>query len=406
MTRLLALLLFLPNALLAQPGDLSHPLRVTIAMNGPMMPDGALNYVVTSLGDPAKPLPLTQSDERQLIMFQIPTTNGIDGTWEIEQRYAGQRMSLRITGNVEFGNTDLRIPFMQGRFRLDVAFFHKCISDQLRNAPSKDHHEPDTLACSGGRIIHTNDRLNSIIELVDLAAFAERMEHPLPDEPREASYPGGSENFNRFIDTHFNKTLIERVGVRTTLSANVVIEKNGTIHQVHLNGSPHPILDKEFKRVLQLSSWWEPAVIEDLRYANEQPVHRSIERSVVIDYEVDPARIWEEIPDEMLTLGPAPLTSTDSIEIHLRWIGGSCGQYVATTELIPQREGEDFREVILCFGAVLPAVCEDLAHQHFMHKMAPLPPGKYRLRRLPHPQIPDGAWAADPYSVKFFDVGR
>ena len=51
------------------------------------------------------------------------------------------------------------------------------------------------------------------------------------------------------------------------------------------------------------------------------------------------------------------------------------------------------------------ALCEDIKIQSFTHRMAPLPPGKYRLRRLAHLDLPEGAaWGPDPYRVKEFEV--
>jgi len=104
--------------------------------------------------------------------------------------------------------------------------------------------------------------------------------------------------------------------------------------------------------------------------------HRLIEQIKEITFTMDPDPIWTSFPEEWLDLLPAEPRSNDSIEMPISWIDGSCGRYTATTELLAQEPGKDFREVILRFGTLQHAVYEDRKQQMFTHKMAPLPLGR------------------------------
>jgi hypothetical protein len=173
---------------------------------------------------------------------------------------------------------------------------------------------------------------------------------------------------------------------------------------VDLNGTAYPELDREFKRVLQLSSWWEPAAVENVRNTIDPRSFRSIEQSKVIEFVVDPGSIWTEIPEEQLSISPTHPTSRDSIGITFRWIGGSCGRYEAYAKVQPAPKDGGPRDVFLYFGQLPGEMCCDIEQQSFGFTMKPLPPGRYRFRQMPHPKLERGVWAADPYRVRVVEV--
>jgi hypothetical protein len=211
-------------------------------------------------------------------------------------------------------------------------------------------------------------------------------------------------NFERFIRAHFSKPLIERTNARVKLSALVSIETDGSIHRVDLNGSAYPELDREFKRVLQLSSWWEPAAVQNMFGTLEPPTYRFIEQSKVIEYTVDPDSIWTEIFEDQLMVKPAHPTSKDEITVTFHWIGGSCGRYEAYARVQPAPKDGGPRDVFLYFGQLPGEMCCDIEQQSFGFTMKPLPPGRYRFRQMPHPKLERGVWVANPCRVRVVEV--
>ncbi|MBL7952178.1 MAG: hypothetical protein JNM62_10710 [Flavobacteriales bacterium] len=401
----------------AQPGSVERPLHMVVTLDHGLYGNGTHQYMVitpgndTLMGDDLHP---AQGDS--VLSFMVNSSHD-DRPWSVKYLPGGAMMDLHLSHDpMPLGYT-LRLPFTQGAFELDSRRVMKCLADQAEDLQVRDAQRPgwnlehpfgavDTLACHGGRLVYSRGGvMHTEVHIPDLMPFLKRVPRMPPTAERLASYPGGMSNFERFITSHFSRALLERVGVRVKLSALVTVESDGSIHQVHANGEAYPELYREFKRVLQLSSWWEPAVVEDLLDKGEPPSFRRTEQSLVIEHVVDPDDIWSDISEEWLALEPVVPSSTDSVDIHLRWIGGSCGKYAATTEVLPQRPDQDFREVILRFGAELPPLCEDNAEQHFIHRMQRLSPGRYRLRRLPHSTLPEGGgWHPDPYRVKYFEV--
>lgn len=412
-----ALLVFLSFGAKAQPGPIDAPLHVVVVLDHALYRDGAAQYMVISSGaDTLKAESLRPAHGDSVLSFMIHRSQA-NAAWSVKYLPGGAMMDLLLNYEPSPLGLTLRIPFDQGAFELDSRRLMKCVADQAEDLRPRDARRPgrnlehpfgtvDTLACHGGQILYSRGGGSyAEIAIQDLTPFVHRHPRTPPTSEREASYPGGAPNFERFITTHFSKPLIERIGARVNLSALVTIETDGSIHQVHLNGSAYPELDREFKRVLQLSSWWEPASQVNAQINNDAPAFWFTEQSKVIEYTVDPDSIWSEIPEEWLTLEPASPSSSDSMEIHLHWSGASCGRYAAKTEVLPPQPGQDFRDVILRFGAEVQPMCCDIAYQYFTHKMAPLEPGRYRLRRLPHGELPDGAsWASDPYFVRYFEV--
>jgi hypothetical protein len=340
-----------------------------------------------------------------------------DRPWSVKYLPGGAMMDLHIDHDPSLFGFSLRVPFTQGNFELDSRRLMKCLSDQAEDLQRRDTQRPgwnvehpfgavDTLACHGGRLVYSRGgRMHSEVRILDLMSFVKRVPRMPPTAPREASYPGGPANFDRFIRAHFSKPLIERINARVTLSALVTIESDGSIHRVDLNGSAYPELDREFKRVLQLSSFWEPAAKVNAQVNNEVPAFCiATEQSKVIEFTVDPDSIWTELSDLSLTMAPADPTSRDELTVTFHWIGGSCGRYEAYAKVQPMPTNGGPREVFLYFGQLSEELCTDIKPQAFGFTMKSLPPGKYRFRQMPHPKLRNGPWSPDPYRVRYVQV--
>lgn len=401
-------LLFLVVPACGQPGDLTKPYMVNVVLDHPLYGDDTtLRFEVR---DPRGQLLdkhfIHDTTRDSALLFSLPPSAS-PGLWQIADRWSGRVMQLNLRPYESLLHTTITLPFTQGAYNVDITRLWKCLTDQASELPGNDKPWPvrtDTLACGGGRVVWARAHGSSEIRFFDLLPFTYRVQQPPLVSPREVTYPGGMANFQRFIRTHFSRPLIERTGVRAKLSALVNIETDGSIHKVHLNGSAYPELDREFKRVLQLSSWWEPAVVENIHNTIDPRSFRYIEQSKIIEYTVDPDSIWIEIPEEALSISPREPTSRDSLYITLLWMDGSCGQYAGDAELLTSVPGEDVRTIILRFGATRPNMCEDLKALSWTHVMPPLPPGRYRLKREDMPGIAPAAWAADPYAVREFEV--
>ncbi|MBL8002962.1 MAG: hypothetical protein JNL05_13495, partial [Flavobacteriales bacterium] len=304
----------------------------------------------------------------------------------------------------------------QGAFELDGRRIMKCLADQAEDLQVRDAQRPgwnlehpfgavDTLACQGGRLVFARGGgMHAEVRIPDLMPFVKGVPRMPPTAAREASYPGGMANFERFIDARFSKPLIERTNARVTLSAVVTIETDGSIHRVDLNGSAYPELDREFKRVLQLSTLWEPAAVENVRNTIDPRTYRYVEQSKVIEYTVDPDSIWTELSDMSLTITPVAPTSNDELSVTFHWIGGSCGRYEAFAKVQPAPKDGGPRDVFLYFGQLPGEMCCDIKPQSFGFTVKSLPPGRYRFRQMPHPKLEHGIWTPDPYRVRYVEV--
>lgn len=400
----------------AQPGPI-EPLHVVVTLDHELFRNGVAQYMVISPGsDTLRADKLRPAQGDSVLSFMVIDSSS-DRPWSVKYLPGGAMMDLHIDHDPSLFGFSLRMPFTQGAFELDSRRLMKCLTDQAEDLQRRDARRPgwnvehpfgavDTLACHGGRLVYSRGgRMHAEVRILDLMSFVKRVPRMPPTAPREASYPGGPANFDRFIRSHFSKPLIERTNARVTLSALVTIEFDGSIHRVDLNGSAYPELDREFKRVLQLNSWWEPAAQVNAQVNNEVPAFCiATEQSKVIEFTVDPDSIWTELSDLSLTIAPADPTSTDDLTVTFHWIGGSCGRYEAYAEVQPKSKEDGPRDVFLYFGTILPAQCEDHSEQSFGFTMKSLPPGKYRFRQMPHPKLRNGPWAPDPYRVRYVEV--
>lgn len=400
---------------MAQPGSMERPLHVVVTLDHGLYWNGRAQYMVITPGNDT----LTTDDLRpaigdSVLSFMVNVSQ-VDRPWSVKYLPGGAMMDLHLSHDPTPLGYTLRLPFTQGAFELDTHRIMKCLGDQADDLQRRDTQRPgwnlehpfgavDTLACRGGRLVYTRGGgIYGEVRVPDLLPFVKRVPRMPPTAAGEASYPGGMSNFERFIRAHFSKPLIERTNARVKLSALVTIETDGSIHRVDLNGSAYPELDREFKRVLQLSSWWEPAAVENVRNTIDPRTFRPIEQSKVIEYTVDPDSIWTEIPEDALTIVPQNPTSKDEMTVTFHWIGGSCGRYDAYAEVQPKGKDGTPRDVFLYFGQLPGELCTDIKPQAFGFTMKPLPPGRYRFRQMTHPKLGRG-WAPDPYQVKMVEV--
>lgn len=399
----------------AQPGPMEQSLHVVVTLDHELIRNGVAQYMVISPGnDTLRADKLRPAQGDSVLSFMV-NASGSDRPWSVKYLPGGAMMDLDIDHNPSLFGFSLCVPFSQGAFELDSRRLMKCLADQAEDLLVRDARRPgrnlehpfgavDTLACHGGLLVYSRGgRMHAEVRILDLMPFAKRYPHMPPTASREASYPGGPANFDRFIRTHFSKPLIERTNARVKLSALVTIETDGSIHRVDLNGSAYPELDREFKRVLQLSCWWEPAAKVNPQINNDAPAFWFTEQSKVIEFTVDPDSIWTELPEGSLTIMPKDPTSSDEITVTFHWIGGSCGRYEAYAKVQPTPKDGSPRDVFLYFGQLPGELCTDIKPQSFGFTMKPLPPGRYRFRQMPHPKLGRPS-APDPYAVRMVEV--
>ena len=97
------------------------------------------------------------------------------------------------------------------------------------------------------RFVATN--INKQIEM-DSALF----------EPREPSFAGGNTALLNFIESNFNKELIKKHNVSGTILVSIMVNIDGSLTNIEILKSVHPILDKELIRILKKSPKWIAAV--------------------------------------------------------------------------------------------------------------------------------------------------
>lgn len=413
----LLLLPFLIGTYIAQAQCCCSSISLQLDLPHPAMRDTSMSYTVSPGPGPRTSVHITGDS---LLFLTYNTGCGRSNiTWTIRHKWSGQEMQVDL--NSLWGDMHypiIRAPFTSGWYRFDATELSNCQATQLEEMKLRDARRPgwglehpfgatDTIACNGGLMaVHRGGREAGWIRPLDMRNFGWSLYMPLPDPTKAAApqHPGGEAHFQQLLHTRFSKPLIQRLNIRTTITGYAMVEESGYIHEVHLNGGKYPELDAELKRVLRLSQRWTPASVVDIAVTSDHTIYRYIRQSVPISFTVDPDSIWTEIPDEMLSISPASPTSKDELVVTVHWIGGSCGHYAAKTELLPRQDHQDFRELILYFGATLPAQCEDHQPQSSSYTISPLPAGRYRLKRMPHPSLPEAGWAPDPYAVRFLEV--
>lgn len=349
----------------------------------------------------------TVSHGVNMLHMRVRTGCGLESvTFTMHERWTGRNMEVELRNmSADMTEPTIRIPFTAGRYVFDHDHLGDCLAYGLRNNTGiwrDDKIFTDTIACNGGLLAVLDDA--HLLEPLDLLVFQRMEEVPVPPQVRPAGYPVGAKDMTWWYRSHFDKALIERVNKRVKLSGIAMVEENGSVHEVHLNGSAYPELDAEFTRVLQQARFWTPAVVEGPSdpFGNRRFV--TVEQGVLVEFTVDPKAVWNEIPEDVLTIGPVRPTSRDSIQLTLHWIGGSCGRYVSDAEVLRAMRDDTIRTVVLRFGSLFGPMCDDMAQQRWVHTLPPLPPGRYVLRRADFDDPALGQFRPDPYAVRLFEV--
>ena len=347
--------------------------------------------------------------------FDLRTGCGLEEhTWTIKQREGPMEMRIRLKHMaMDVSYPRIRIPFRNGVYLFDMDHVSRCLADQPPDPRRRDLLGPeaddltDTISCNGGPMVVQRSRRGAgWIKPLDIQHFfwTPYLDFPPPMKAGPPEHPGGEAHFQRQLHQRFSKALIEQVGVRATLTGYAMVEESGYIHEVHLNGGNYPELDAELKRVVQQSQRWTPASVLDIAVTADRPIHRYIRQSVPITFTVDPDGIWSTIPEESMVISPEMPTSNDSILITLKWIGGSCGRYTSSTEVLPTQGKASITDIVLHFDRTQGDICCDIAPQSYSHVMPPLPPGRYRLHRQDidhgHKDMRGPEW----YQVREFEV--
>ncbi|HEY0977832.1 MAG TPA: hypothetical protein VGE21_10200 [Flavobacteriales bacterium] len=385
---------------------------VEVALPFPAMRHGLPTYLVS----PEQPVHggYSRSGDSTLTL-DLRTGCGLEEhLWTVRQREGPLEMRIRLKHmGMDIDYPSIRVPFTDGDHLFDMHHIMRCLADQPPDPQRGDRLGPeaedptDTISCNGGPMVVQRGRGEiGWIKPLDMQHFfwTPYLDFPQPLKTSPPEHPGGEAHFQRQLHQRFSKALIERVGVRTTLTGYAMVEESGYIHEVHLNGGKYPELDAELKRVVQQSQRWTPASVLDPAVTADRPIHRYIRQGVPISFTVDPDSIWSRIPDEAMEISPEFPTPHDSIRITLKWIGGSCGRYTSRTEVLPPEPGTAIRDVVLYFDRTQGELCCDIAPQSYAHAMAPLPPGRYRLHRKNIDRSGDLAHGAEWYRVREFEV--
>lgn len=86
------------------------------------------------------------------------------------------------------------------------------------------------------------------------------MSDPLPDNIVGAQFPGGTEQLIKFLSENIKYPIeCEKQGVQGRVILRIVINKDGSVTDVEVAKSVHPLLDAEAVRVASSMPRWQPA---------------------------------------------------------------------------------------------------------------------------------------------------
>ena len=86
------------------------------------------------------------------------------------------------------------------------------------------------------------------------------MSDPLPDNIVGAQFPGGTEQLIKFLSENVKYPVeCEKQGVQGRVILRIVIDKDGSVTDVEVAKSVHPLLDAEAVRVASSMPRWQPA---------------------------------------------------------------------------------------------------------------------------------------------------
>lgn len=391
---LFVLLLAVASTVCAQQCGGSH--RIVIRTPDDAHTAGSLNY---SIGEPtahaSARLDSVPGDRRLLVLTKHSGCGLAHVDYIVRHLHNAQYMQIHVYHLPgDFPGIDLRIPFTPGIVtHFDLQTITRC-AIQARTAL-------DTIACHGGFGVLYDRRS---FEPLDLLPW----QMPPNGEPyvatRAAGHAGGERGLHTMIRNHYDRGLVERLGITTTITGTAWVETDNTVHEVHLNGSGDPALEQELVRKLQQLRGWQCAVVERPTHEREPRQFQAIRAPLAFSYTVSPDSIWRTITPDVMVIEPARPTPQDSIAITFHWLGGSCGRYRGAAQLQQHEPGSPFTTLLVDFSGPLGFLCEDIKPQRFTFRTAPLPPGRYRIRM----DLPPGGRTAmvglDAFDVLDFEV--
>lgn len=397
------LILLLCSSLLRVSAQLcngSH--RIMVRTPDQVHTNGVLHYTIG---------PLLQHDHTQLdtvrgdpFMLVLTTRTGC-GLPEVDHAVRNLRTGQTMLINVfnlpgDLPSTTLLFDFTPGiRTYFDLRRLAACMAYAQVSGT-------DTIACHGGiGVVRKHDAPgHATFEPLDLVPW----QMPPNIQPYQAARPpghaGGEKGLTTMIRNRFDRALVERLGITTTITGTALVETDNTVHEVHLNGGGHPALEAELVRTLQLLRGWQCAVAERPTHERRPRYFQAVRAPVAFSYTVSPDSIWCTIPAGTMKLSPTTPTFRDSIAITLHWIGGSCGIYEGSARIGPGKHTDPFTNLLVHFDGPLGDICTDIARQSFTIRSGPLPPGRYRIRM----DVPPGSTAPfvglSAYHVREFEV--
>jgi hypothetical protein len=366
------------------------------------------NYMVDLAGDHTSyGHPDSVPGDPYKLRLRVPTDCGLESvTWTVRQRSTGGVMRIRLDdlpGDVYLPT--LRLAFSVDGLYFNIADLLGCIHD---SGHMRDEGTIDTIACTGSEAVfrYRYDAQQSL-EPLDLQPY--RLRPPdLAPLLGPVAYIGGEAGFQAYLHAAFSKEVIERAGITATLTGTATVERDGTIRKVDINGDPNTPLSRELVRVVRASPRWKPEVeayeaVVRGQGATYRPSHRALPARIPIRFDVDPAAIWSELPESILTVLPAAPTSRDPISLTFHWIGGSCGRYADSVQVRPMDPVTGRIPIAVGFG-LMGEICCDIRDQHHTMKLPPLAPGRYRLSIGAPPKGLIPVLRGDPYIVRDFEV--
>lgn len=86
------------------------------------------------------------------------------------------------------------------------------------------------------------------------------MSDPLPDNIVGAQFPGGMEQLIKFLSENIKYPVeCEKQGIQGRVVLLIVIDKDGSVTDIKVAKSVHPLLDAEAVRVASSMPHWQPA---------------------------------------------------------------------------------------------------------------------------------------------------
>lgn len=338
------------------------------------------------------------------IRLRVPTECGIGPiTWTLRSERTAHVMSIRLYHLPGDANLPtIRLPFTGGRnFHFDMGDILTCV---LHAGPRHGKYWSHELICRTGRVRHTFDEGRYVrFEPIDLEPWTQE---PRPvnayTSTQEARFLDGESGMQLYLANEVPKALIEPLPAAFTFTGNALVETNGTVSEVLLNGTPHPGIEAAIRTALQRSARWQPAVVERPSFPEGPKNFLAVRQPVPIRFVADPKAIWREFDPFNVSLFHEAPTSTDSLRIYFQWYAGSCGVYRDTVSVAPPTL-RPWTAIAVGIG-IIGEDCTDIAINKRTIVLPPLTPGEYRVHFGEAPAGTRAIRRADPYTCLSFTV--